>query len=211
MRRNFSLISVFSQGITNNLDELKLPSDSVLPHVRTDIVDYLKEGDGFTVERMQLNYFLKPFDDLYFKFSGGIFESMFGGYGFESLYRPFDKNFAIGLEAWRVKQREFKQRFGFRKYETTTGHMVFYYREPNTKVLLKLYGGKYLAGDSGITLDLSGGFTVECRLVYSPQKQISADVNSVKAHLIKVFIGGFQLIFSFRTTDARVLDGVLGL
>lgn len=158
MRRNLSLISVFSQGITNNLDELKLPSDSVLPHVRTDIVDYLKEGDGFTVERMQLNYFLKPANDIYFKFSAGIFESMFAGYGFESLYRPYDKNFALGIEAWRVRQREFKQRFGFRKYETTTGHLVFYYREPNTKVLFRLFGGRYLAEDSGITVDLSRRF-----------------------------------------------------
>lgn len=158
LRRNLSLISILEQGITNNLDELKLPSDSVLPHVRSDIVDYLKEGDGFTITRMQLNHFLKPSNNIYLKLSAGIFESMFGGYGFETLYRPYNKNYAVGIEAWRVKQREYNQRLKFRDYKTTTGHLTFYYREPNTNVLVKLIGGKYLAKDSGITLDLSRRF-----------------------------------------------------
>ena len=152
---DLSLITILSQGITNNFSELKLPSDSVLPHVRTDIVDYLKEGSGFTVRRMQLNYFKNPRNNLYFKFSAGIFESMFAGYGFEALYRPFSQNYGIGVDAWRVRQRAFDQRFDFREYETSTGHITFYYREPHTNVLFKLIGGKYLAQDSGITIDLS--------------------------------------------------------
>ena len=155
---DLSLITILSQGITNNFDELKLPSDSILPHVRTDIVDYLKEGAGFTVRRMQLNYFKNPKNDLYFKFSAGIFESMFAGYGFEALYRPFSKNYGIGVDAWRVRQRAFDQQFDFREYETSTGHITFYLREPNSNVLFKLIGGKYLAQDSGITIDLSRKF-----------------------------------------------------
>ena len=158
LSRNLSLITVLSQGITNNFSELKLPSDSILPHVRTDIVDYLKEGSGFTVRRMQLNYFKNPLEDLYFKFSAGIFESMFAGAGFEALYRPFSGNAAVGVDAWRVRQRDFNQMFNFRAYETTTGHLTFYYREPSSKVLFKLIGGKYLAQDSGITIDLSRQF-----------------------------------------------------
>lgn len=155
---DLSLITILSQGITNNFSELKLPSDSVLPHVRTDIVDYLKEGSGFTVRRMQLNYFKNPRNNLYFKFSAGIFESMFAGYGFEALYRPFSQNYGIGVDAWRVRQRAFDQKFDFREYETSTGHITFYYREPRTNVLFKLIGGKYLAQDSGITIDLSRKF-----------------------------------------------------
>ncbi len=155
---DLSLITILSQGITNNFSELKLPSDSVLPHVRTDIVDYLKEGSGFTVRRMQLNYFKNPRNNLYFKFSAGIFESMFAGYGFEALYRPFSQNYGISVDAWRVRQRAFDQKFDFREYETSTGHITFYYRESRTNVLFKLIGGKYLAQDSGITIDLSRKF-----------------------------------------------------
>ena len=32
-----------------------------------------------------------PYKELYTKFSAGIFERMFGGYGGEFLYRPFEK------------------------------------------------------------------------------------------------------------------------
>jgi hypothetical protein len=155
---DLSLITILSQGVTNNFSELKLPSDSILPHVRTDIVDYLKEGSGFTVRRMQLNYFKNPINNLYFKFSAGIFESMFAGYGFEALYRPFSQNYGVGVDAWRVRQRAFDQKFDFREYETSTGHITFYYREPRSNVLFKLIGGKYLAQDSGITIDLSRKF-----------------------------------------------------
>jgi hypothetical protein len=107
---------------------------------------------------MQLNYFKNPLEDLYFKFSAGIFESMFAGFGFEALYRPFSGDMAVGVDAWRVRQRAFDQMFSFRDYETSTGHITFYYREPSSKVLFKLIGGKYLAQDSGITLDLSREF-----------------------------------------------------
>ena len=62
---NLSIFANLSQGLTNNYDDLKLPSDSILPHVRTDIVDYLKEGDGPTLDVAQLNYFSNPFKNVY--------------------------------------------------------------------------------------------------------------------------------------------------
>ncbi len=56
-----------------------------------------------------------------------------------------------------MKQRDYDQRFSFRDYETTTGHLEFYAELPN-KVYLQSYLGKYLAGDKGLTLDLSRRF-----------------------------------------------------
>ena len=54
--------------------------------------------------------------------------------------------------------------FSFRDYMTTTGFINYYYREPKSQVKVKLTGGKFLAGDSGIHLDLSrrfkSGFTL---------------------------------------------------
>ena len=40
--RNINLITSASVGLYDNFDDLKLASDSILPHVRTDIVKYLK-------------------------------------------------------------------------------------------------------------------------------------------------------------------------
>ena len=151
--RNLSLLSVLNYGVVNNFDDLKLGSDSVLPHVRTDIVDYLKQSTGLSVTRMQLNYYQKFGNHSYLKLAGGIFESMFAGYGFEGLYRPFYKNYGIGIEMWRAYQREYNQLFETRKYNTYTGHLNFYYEEPKTNILFHIKAGKYLVGDSGFTFD----------------------------------------------------------
>jgi len=156
--RNISLVSAFSYGIYDNMDELKLESDSILPRVRTDIVKYLKQSRGLSIKRMQLTYYDQISSSTFFRFSGGIFESMFGGYGGEILYRPHSKNYGISVEAWRAHQREYNQRFKFRDYNTITGHINFYYQEPSTNILIHLKGGRYLAKDSGITVDLSRVF-----------------------------------------------------
>jgi len=158
IKKNFNILAVASVGLINNFDELKLASDSVLPHVRTDIVQYLKQSKKSHITRLQANYFANPYKSIYTKISAGIFEPMFAGYGGEILYKPFGESFGIGAEIWHVKQRSFRQLFRFRNYETVTGHMNFYYREPISRVLVHLRGGRYLAEDSGFTLNVSRDF-----------------------------------------------------
>lgn len=158
IRKNFNILGVASIGLINNFDELKLESDSILPHVRTDIVKYLKESRKSHITRLQANYFANPFKSIYTKISAGIFEPMFAGYGGEILYKPFDQSFGIGAEIWHVRQRSFRQLFRFRDYETVTGHVNLYYREPKSRVLLHIRGGRYLAEDSGFTFNVSRDF-----------------------------------------------------
>jgi hypothetical protein len=83
---------------------------------------------------------------------------MFLGVGGEAMWRPFGAPYAIGAEIWRVKQRAFRQLFSTRKYQTTTGHFNFYYREPNTRVLTHIKAGRFLAEDSGISFNFSREF-----------------------------------------------------
>jgi len=158
INKDLSLLAKFSYGLASSFNDITLASDSTIEHVRTDIVDYLQEGDKFTIDRLQFNSFANPYEHFYTKLSAGIFEHMFGGYGGEFLYRPFNKNYAIGLEAWRVRQRDYKQDLNFRSYETSTGHINFFYREPNSGVLISIKAGRYLAGDSGYTFDVSRKF-----------------------------------------------------
>ena len=42
----------------------------------------------------------------YPKLDFGYLEEMYGGIGGEVLYRPFNKRYALGLVAHKVKQRE---------------------------------------------------------------------------------------------------------
>ena len=157
-RRNFSLITNASLGIYNNFGELKLASDSIIPHVRTDIVSYLKATTDFGIKRMQFNYFKKLSPNIYSKISFGMLEGMFGGYGGEVLYRPYHQSFAVGAEIWSLKQRDYNQQFTFRDYQTESGHINLYYKEPIYDITFAIKGGKFLAGDSGINVDFSRRF-----------------------------------------------------
>jgi len=148
-----------AQGLYNNFSDLKVASNSILPHVRSDIVKYLKATeDKAHINTFQLNYFLNPYKDLYLRFGAGIFEHMFGGYGLELLYRPFDAIWGIGFDISEVKQRDFDMLFDFQDYETITGHLNFYIREPRSNIMIYVAAGRYLAKDSGFTIDFSRRF-----------------------------------------------------
>ena len=152
-KRNLLLSTELNMRVYDNFRDTISGPGSKLQHVRTDIVDYLKEDDIY-ISRLQLDYIWSPYKNLYAKLSGGIFEQMFGGYGGEILYKPFNGNFNVGAELFYVKQRSFKQRFKFKEYNTVTGHINIGYK------LLKgiesnLSYGRYLAKDDGFTFDVS--------------------------------------------------------
>ena len=142
------------QNIINNFDEKRNFPDSLLPRVRTDIVSYLQESDTY-ISQMQLDYFFNPYKEVFGKISAGILENMYAGAGVEFLYKPFKRNFSIGLEAYRAKKRAFDRRFDLLDYEINTGHINFNYHLPQWGILGTFSYGKYLAGDEGYTFDIS--------------------------------------------------------
>ncbi len=173
-KRNLSFHTSFGINIYDTFSGFNNPSSSNIPHVRSDIQDYLSEGKN-NIQRMHLEYFGNPYKDIFTKFDLGYLEEMFGGIGGEVLYRPFNKRFSIGLSAHKVKQRSYNQLFSFRDYSTTTGHLGFYFDLPyelRSQILI----GKYLAGDKGATLDLSkrfrSGFTLG---VFATKTNLSAE------------------------------------
>ena len=156
-RRNLSLYTSFGINLYDTFNDLKNPSQSNIPHVRSDIQDYLSEGKN-NLQRMKLEYMFSPFKDIYMRADLGLLEEMFGGFGGEILYRPIDRDYSLGLSVHRVKQRGYKQRFSFKEYETTTGHASLYYDFP-MGISSTLSIGRYLAGDKGATIDLSRRYT----------------------------------------------------
>ena len=151
--RNLILYSELIYPMINNFSNVTYNPDSLMEHVRTDIVKYLQEDD-LHINRMQLDYIWSPYKEIYSKITAGIFEQMFGGLGGEILYKPFNKNYYIGFEMFYVKQRSFNKRFDFQDYKTSTGHLNLGYRFAKG-VELNLSYGRYLAKDDGFTLDLS--------------------------------------------------------
>ena len=174
IRRNLLLYTSFGINIYDTFDDFNNPSQSNIPRVRSDIQDYLSEGKN-NIQRMQLEYFGSPYKDIFTRFDLGLLEEMFGGVGGEILYRPFNKKYSIGMSVHKVKQRAYDQRFSFRDYSTVTGHIGLYYDLPY-QVRSQLLMGKYLAGDKGITLDLSrrfnSGFTLG---VFATKTNLSAE------------------------------------
>lgn len=151
--RNAILSSEIGYRLYSKFDDITSNPDSLLEHVRTDVVDYLQE-ENLYLSRMQFDYIWSPYKNIYTKVSSGLFEQMFGGIGSEILYQPFDKNYSFGAELFYVKQRSPNGILEFRDYSTITGHLNFGYKLP-LGIESNLSFGRYLAKDDGYTLDLS--------------------------------------------------------
>jgi hypothetical protein len=144
-------------NIINNFNDIKLQSNSTLPHVRSDVVKYLQQGSDGLIN-LKADYVWSPYPDWYHRMSAGIFEEMYGGVATELLYRPYGSSWALALDVNRVKKRGYDEQFDFLPYTVTTGHATLYYKPGYYNLLIKLSGGQYLAGDRGGTLDISRQF-----------------------------------------------------
>lgn len=175
INRNWFVDGSVGVNLIDNLDDLGFASDSVLPHVRSDIALYLRRGKNH-LQSLKTEYFWSPGKNLYARFSAGIFEAMYGGIAGELLYRKPSSRFAFGIDINRVRQREFEQRFSFRDYEVTTGHLTTYYDTNFHDFLVKFSMGRYLARDVGATLDLSREFANGARAgVYATKTDVSSE------------------------------------
>ena len=91
--------------------------------------------------------------------TAGILEEMFSGYGGEYLYFKNDSNYALGLEVFNVKKRDYRMKFGTLDYKNTTYSLNFYYRNYDFIPFdMKVSHGEYLAGDKGSTIEFSRSF-----------------------------------------------------
>ena len=150
--------------IDDNFDEYTyhIP-DGQLHHVRQDRRLYLTEGKT-GMRKAALDYFTSINPNLYAKFSFGYLEWMYGGFGGQLLYKPDNKRWAIGIDSYWVKHREFDQRFSFRDYETVTGFLSYYYDIPFFDMRLKTSIGRFLGKDKGIDIDVSRLFKSGARV-----------------------------------------------
>lgn len=173
-RRNLVLYNSFGINLYDTFNDLRNPSQSIIPRVRSDIQEYLSQGKN-NIQRVQLQYFNSPINNLFLRLDLGLMEEMFAGVGGEVLYRPFTSSSYFGASIHRVKQRGYKQRFSLREYETTTGHITHYLELP-FGVNSRLSVGKYLAGDKGVTLDLSRRFKSGFSLgIFATKTNLSAE------------------------------------
>lgn len=130
-------------------------SNSVLPHVRTDQAEYAQHGT--TLDNLYVSRHWKPGRNTYARVTAGLLEGMYGGVSGEVLWKPAASPLALGVEGNYVRQRDFDQRFGFRDYQTFTGHASAYL-ELGKGYVAQVDAGRYLAGDYGATFSIDRTF-----------------------------------------------------
>ncbi len=158
---NFFFSSNIQYSIKDNFGDLYLPPNDTFPEqVRSDIKKYLRRMEGRPViGRAQFDYHLTPKKNHHIMLTAGLLEEMFSGYGIEYLFFDNKKNYAYGFELFDVTKRDYDLRFGTLDYRTSTGHLNFYYRNYGLLPFdAKISYGKYLAGDKGLTFELSRSY-----------------------------------------------------
>jgi hypothetical protein len=139
-------------------NEDPLPGNSVLPHVRTDFRLYRDQG-AHGIESLYLQKTGKLANDIFYQAKIGYLEDMFGGVGGEVVWRPQGEDWAIGVDAYYLKQRDFDRLFGFQDYDVVTGHVSLYWQNAVWRgVNVNVHVGRYLAGDFGATIEITRKF-----------------------------------------------------
>lgn len=154
----FAVAGSVAQTLAGNLAG-GLPSDSLLPRVRSDWAAYARDGRDAAIPALYAEWTGTLAPDWYARATAGLLEPMFGGVAAEVLWRPRDSAIAIGAEIAAVRQRETSQRFGFRDYGVVTGHLSLYADLPWWNLYGVVRAGRYLAGDWGATFELGRRFS----------------------------------------------------
>nr|WP_307731146.1 YjbH domain-containing protein [Massilia agilis] len=126
-------------------------SNSLLPHVRTDIAEYKRAG-RVKLNRLMLNQYMTPSERVYLRASAGLYEEMFRGVGGQALYLPKDSRWAADVSVDALQQRGYKGWFDKREYKTVTALGAMHYRLPYD-ITVTARAGRFLAKDEGVRLE----------------------------------------------------------
>jgi membrane-associated phospholipid phosphatase len=150
------LNSAFKLNVLENVSGVTQKSNSLLPHVRTDIAEY-KRGSRLKLNRLLLNQYLTLNERLYARASVGFYEEMYRGLGGQVLYLPKDSCWAADLSADALQQRGYKGWFDKRDYKTITALGALHYKLPYD-ITATARAGRFLARDEGVRVEFKRRF-----------------------------------------------------
>jgi membrane-associated phospholipid phosphatase len=151
------LNSAFKLDLFENVSGVTQPSNSLLPHVRTDIAEY-KRGGRFKLNRLLINKYIMLDERLYARASAGFYEEMFRGAGGQVLYLPKDSRWAADVTVDALQQRGYKGWFDKRDYRTVTALGALHYKLPYD-ITVTARAGRFLAKDDGVRMEFKRRFT----------------------------------------------------
>lgn len=145
-------------NIFSSLDDIHKFRNRSQDPVRSDIDEYYEQKAA--VDRLFFQGFKSFTTDWHISGSLGYLDELFAGFHGEILYRPWGKNWALGLEIADAIKRDPESPFnlGIVNRSRPTGHLNFYYEVPNTSLTLHASLGQYLGQDKGGSLSLKNTF-----------------------------------------------------
>lgn len=145
-----------SLSILETVSGVKQPSNSNLPHVRTDVAKYLGES-RFALSRVLLNKYANPAERWYVRGSVGLYEDMYRGAGGQVLYLPKNTRWAADLSVDALQQRGYKRLFDSLDYKTVTAIASLHYKMPHG-ITVTARAGRFLAKDNGVRMEFKRRF-----------------------------------------------------
>ena len=143
--------------LAEDISKARQESNSLLPHVRSDVARYKSEG-RLKLDSLLLNRFLRPGTDSYARLSVGYYEEMYAGLGGQWLYLPPGRRWAVDVSLDWLRQRDFDGGLGLRDYDTVTALAAWHYRWPWKGISTTVRAGRFLARDEGVRLELKRQF-----------------------------------------------------
>lgn len=179
LKSNLLFSTNLKVSLLDNFDDLTYPPVNTYPEqVRSDIKRYLNNlGENISIGRAQFEYFKTIKTNNHLLLTAGIFEEMFSGYGFEYLKFNPKSRINWGFEASKVYKRGYKFNFDLLDYTNTTYFFNLFYKfRKGIPFDAKLSFGEYLAGDKGMTIELSRSFRNGISMGFFASKtDVSAD------------------------------------
>lgn len=142
--------------LTEDISQVTTKSNSLLPHVRSDVAEY-KRGADLKVDNLVWSQYWQPRQGTYARASLGLYDEMYGGLGGQVLYLPNRGDWAADLGVDWLKQRDFRGT-GFRDYATLTAIGSLHYRLPKYGLTATVRAGRFLARDLGARFELKRRF-----------------------------------------------------
>lgn len=156
LARRTEFASEVKATLAENVSDVTQPSNSLLPHVRTDIAEY-KRGNDVKLLKMLFNQYYHPAQRVYARASAGVYEEMFSGAGGQVLYLAEDGGWAADLAVDALRQRDVEGWFGTREYDTITAIASLHYRMAHG-LTGTLRAGRFLAKDEGVRVEVKRRF-----------------------------------------------------
>lgn len=157
LSEGFYLNSALKLNILENITGVTQTSNSLLPHVRTDIAEY-KRGGRLKLNRLLLNKYINPEERVYARLSAGLYEEMFRGIGGQILYLPKDSRWAVDMSVDALQQRGYRGWFDKKDYSVVTGLASLHYRLPYD-ITVTGRAGRFLAKDNGVRFEFKRTFS----------------------------------------------------